>query len=83
MPCEKQRWSVTGCLALKHSIQSYDGCNRTAEKIRAELFRWLKNASKAEIERFSFWKSCGINSHWVDASKLKSEMLEEDCDETM
>ena len=82
-PARSKDGQFIGCLALKHRIHSYDGCNRTEEKIRAELFRWLQNASKSEIERFSFWNNCGVDSHWVAASKLKSEMREEECDEAM
>lgn len=76
-PARSKDSQFTGCLVLRHSIHSYDGCNRTEEKIRSELDNWLKNASESEIERFSFWKSCGIDSHWVPAIELKSERKDE------
>ena len=70
-PARSKDGNWTGCLALKHSIQDYDGCNRSEEKIRKELAEWLKSTSESEIARFSFWKNDGLNSCWVPAAEMK------------
>ena len=73
-PAYSKDFISTGCVVLKHSIRDYNGCNRSEEKIRSELVNWFKKTTKSEIERFEFWKTCGLDSHWQSASELKDEL---------
>ena len=75
-PARSKNSNWTGCLTLKHSIQDYDGCNRTEEKIRAELTEWFNATTESELRNFKFWKSDELNSCWISAEELKKKLEE-------